>query len=41
MISGTKYEFDEKGRSVKETWGVSLSAKDVTPIGLNTPRYSP
>ncbi len=33
-ISGTEYEFDENGKLVKETWGVSLSAKDVTPTGL-------
>ncbi len=33
-VSGIEYEFNESGRLVKETWGVSLSAKDVTSTGL-------
>lgn len=31
-IQGVEYEFDEKGAIVPEAWGLTLTAKDVTPI---------
>ena len=32
-IQGVEYEFDEKGVIVPEEWGLTLTAKDVTPTG--------
>ncbi|MDE5576741.1 MAG: hypothetical protein K2J11_05085 [Oscillospiraceae bacterium] len=31
-IQGVEYEFDEKGVIVPDAWGLTLTAKDVTPI---------
>lgn len=33
-ISGVEYEFDEKGRLVKDDWGITVTAEDVTADGL-------
>ncbi len=33
-ISGIEYEFDEKGRIVKDDWGITVTAEDVTAEGL-------
>lgn len=32
-VQGVEYEFDEKGVIVPDAWGLSLTAKDVTPTG--------
>lgn len=32
-IEGVEYEFDEKGVIVPDEWGLTLTAKDVTPTG--------
>lgn len=32
-IQGVEYEFDEKGVIVPDEWGLTLTAKDVTPTG--------
>lgn len=33
-VSGVEYEFDEKGRLVKDDWGITVTAEDVTADGL-------
>ncbi|WP_432650922.1 immunoglobulin-like domain-containing protein [Huintestinicola sp.] len=33
-VSGVEYEFDEKGRLIPDEWGITLTAKDVTPTGM-------
>lgn len=33
-ISGVEYEFDEKGQIVKDDWGITVTAEDVTSEGL-------
>lgn len=32
-LNGVEYEFDEKGAIVPDEWGLTLTAKDVTPTG--------
>ena len=32
-IQGVEYEFDESGAIVPDAWGLTLTAKDVTPTG--------
>ena len=32
-VQGVEYEFDENGVIVPDAWGVSLTAKEVTPTG--------
>lgn len=34
-ISGVEYEFDENGKLIPDTWGITLSASDVTPTGMS------
>ncbi len=33
-VSGIEYEFDEKGQIVKDDWGITVTAEDVTSEGL-------
>lgn len=33
-VLGVEYEFDEKGRLIPDEWGITLTAKDVTPTGM-------
>lgn len=32
-VDGVEYEFDERGKVVPDKWGLTLTAKDVTPTG--------
>lgn len=34
-ISGIEYEFDNKGKLLPDEWGITLTATDVTPTGIN------
>lgn len=33
-ISGVEYEFGEDGKLIPESWGLTLTAKDITPEGM-------
>ncbi|MCI7767536.1 MAG: hypothetical protein MSJ26_06100 [Oscillospiraceae bacterium] len=33
-VSGVEYEFDDKGRLIPDEWGITFTAKEVTPTGL-------
>lgn len=34
-VSGVEYDFDDKGQLIPDEWGITLTASNVTPTGMN------
>ena len=34
-VSGVEYNFDDKGQLIPDEWGITLTASNVTPTGMN------